>query len=349
MVKNETLQTRQSDAILDIRQQKQVLKFIAAITLIFFVPLGIKNLLIGETMLGAVLLAFEITLLLEIAAIIYNKVGLFGHFIPLALLVTSIIMAVNIFGTLATYWVFPIIISIVFLLPARTATIANIVVCLGCTIAVLPHQELSETSRYAFSLLATAVIVHVVVKAVRQLQTDLRYLLVRDPMTGAYNRHQLQSSLENIRQLYTTSSIALIDIDKFKTINDLYGHDVGDQVITQVVGIIDAETEHSTMLFRLGGDEFLLLFPQADQYAVESSMEAINRAVKESDYPQEAKVTLSSGVAESQPFETIEDWVKRADIALYQSKSLGRDRVSLFSQPDRVDNDNQNSYQHASR
>lgn len=55
MVKNETLQTRQSDAILDIRQQKQVLKFIAAITLIFFVPLGIKNLLIGETMLGAVL------------------------------------------------------------------------------------------------------------------------------------------------------------------------------------------------------------------------------------------------------------------------------------------------------
>ena len=108
MVKNETLQTRQSDAILDIRQQKQVLKFIAAITLIFFVPLGIKNLLIGETMLGAVLLAFEITLLLEIAAIIYNKVGLFGHFIPLALLVTSIIMAVNIFGTLATYWVFPL-------------------------------------------------------------------------------------------------------------------------------------------------------------------------------------------------------------------------------------------------
>ena len=168
-------------------------------------------------------------------------------------------------------------------------------------------------------------------------------------MTGAYNRHQLQSSLENIRQLYTTSSIALIDIDKFKTINDLYGHDVGDQVITQVVEIIDAETEHSTMLFRLGGDEFLLLFPQADQYAVESSMEAINRAVKENDYPQEAKVTLSSGVAESLPFESIEDWVKRADIALYQSKRLGRDRVSLFSQPDRMNSDDQSTYQRASR
>ncbi|KJY86520.1 diguanylate cyclase [Vibrio neptunius] len=349
MVKKRTLQSRHGDTILDFRQQQQVLKFIALITLVFFVPLGIKNLLIGEVLLGAVLLAFEITLLLEIAAIIYNKAGLFGHLIPLALLVTSTIMAVNIFGTLATYWVFPIIISIVFLLPARIAMIANIVVCLGSTIAVLPHQELSETSRYAFSLLATAVIVHVVVKAVRQLQKELRYLSVRDPMTGAYNRHQLQSSLENIHQLYNTSSIALIDIDKFKATNDLYGHDVGDQVITEVVGIIDSQTEHSTLLFRLGGDEFLLLFPQADQYAVESSMQAINRAVKEHAYPQHAKVTLSVGVAESKPLETIEDWVKRADIALYQSKSLGRDRVSLYSQPDLVDNQSQSRYQRAIR
>ena len=78
-------------------------------------------------------------------------------------------------------------------------------------------------------------------------------------------------------------------------------------------------------------------------------MEAINRAVKENDYPQEAKVTLSSGVAESLPFESIEDWVKRADIALYQSKRLGRDRVSLFSQPDRMNSDDQSTYQRASR
>ena len=349
MIKEKTLPTRHRNTLLDTKQQKHVLKLIIAITLIFFVPLGIKNLLTGELMLGAVLLAFEITLLLEITAIIYNKSGFFGHIVPLSLLVISNIMAVNIFGTLASYWVFPIVISIAFLLPTRTALMANVLMCLGCVIALFPHQELSETSRYAFSLLATAIIVHVVVKAIKKLQAELRFLSVRDPMTGAYNRHQLQSSLENIRQLYTTSSIALIDIDKFKTINDLYGHDVGDQVISKAVEIMTQHTERTNMLFRLGGDEFLLLFPQVDQYTAKSAMELINQSIKEVDYPIKVKITLSSGIAESQPLEAIEDWVKRADIALYQAKRLGRDRVSLFSKPDYLSEGSQSTYQQTTR
>ncbi|NOH73317.1 GGDEF domain-containing protein [Vibrio pectenicida] len=334
MDKNHKLQAdHHTDAILDIRRQKQVLKFVAATTLIFFVPIGINNILIGEIMLGAILLSFEITLLLEVTAIVYKRKGFFGHTLPLILLITSIIMAIHIFGTLATYWVFPIIISVVFLLPSKIALSANITLLIGCTIAAFPHQHLATTSRYAFSLLATAVIAHVIVQAIKRLQKELRYLSERDSMTGALNRHELQTHLENVSNLYPTSAVALIDIDNFKNVNDQYGHDVGDKVIKQVVGVIYRHMEESDLLFRLGGDEFLLIFPQKDQFSTKKAMIYISQHVKQTQYPEGALVTISSGVAQFLASENLENWVKRADIALYQSKHNGRDKVSLFSGP----------------
>ncbi|WP_341664048.1 GGDEF domain-containing protein [Vibrio sp.] len=327
MSKKHKLQADHTDAILDIRRQKQVLKFVAATTLIFFVPIGINNILIGELMLGAILLTFEITLLLEVTAIVYQRKGFFGHTLPLVLLVTSIIMAIHIFGTLATYWVFPIIISVVFLLPTKLALSANVVLLVGCTLAAFPHQHLATTSRYAFSLLATAVIAHVIVQAIQRLQKELRYLSERDSLTGALNRHELQAHLENVCATYPISSVALIDIDNFKKINDQYGHDVGDKIIKQVVGVLYRHMEESDLLFRLGGDEFLLLLPERDQFAAKNTMTYIGQHV------EETKVTISSGVAQFVDNESIEDWVKRADIALYQSKHNGRNKVSLYSGP----------------
>ncbi|MCG7490901.1 GGDEF domain-containing protein [Vibrio sp. Of14-4] len=333
MGKKYKLQADHTDAILDIRRQKQVLKFVAATTLIFFVPIGINNILIGEVMLGAILLTFEITLLLEVSAIVYKRKGFFGHTLPLILLVTSMIMAIHIFGTLATYWVFPIIISVVFLLPIKLALSANVVLLIGCTLAALPHQHLATTSRYAFSLLATAVIAHVIVQAIKRLQKELRYLSERDSLTGALNRHELQEHLENVCANYPISSVALIDIDNFKKINDQYGHDFGDKVIKQVVGVMYRHMEESDLLFRLGGDEFLLVLPERDQFAAKNTMIYTGQHIEQSEYPEEAKVTISSGVAQLVNKESVEDWVKRADIALYQSKHNGRNKVSLYSGP----------------
>tara|TARA_Y100001956_G_C4124346_1_gene189225 strand:+ start:81 stop:1145 length:1065 start_codon:yes stop_codon:yes gene_type:complete len=319
-----------NDAILNIHQQKEVLKTVSILTLVIFVPLAIKNVLIGETVLAIVLLAFEISLLLEVAAIIYNDHRLIGNFIPLSLLGLSVIMAIDIFGALATYWVFPILIALVFLFPQRTATVTNSLLIIGVTATIYPQEGAEVTARYAFSLVATVVIVHVVVKEVRKLQSELRHLLERDSMTGALNRHQLHSSLDNAIEKYGHSTIVMVDIDDFKSINDNYGHDVGDKVIMQIVDSIAHNTRPEDLLFRLGGDEFLLLFHGIDQYAVEAIMNLVSQNVAEQPYPFNVKVTLSCGVAESIPFETSHAWMKRADLALYQSKSLGKNRVSIY-------------------
>lgn len=330
MVKKTSFELHSDDTILDVNQKKRVLKLIAIITLVIFVPLAVKNILIGETVLAIVLLAFEITLLLEVAAIIYNEQRVIGNLIPLTLLGTSIIMAIDIFGTLATYWVFPIVIAIVFLFSERVALLSNVLIIIGVTAAIYPQQDPEVTARYTFSLVATLTIVHVVVKEVHKLQSELRHLLERDAMTGALNRHQLHSYLDRAIEQYGYSTIVMIDVDNFKTINDNYGHDMGDTVLKQAVATINSNTRANDLLFRVGGDEFLLLFHGVDKYAVETIMNLIGRNISEQAYPHDVKVTLSCGVAESVPFETSQAWIKRADLALYQAKSLGRNRVSVY-------------------
>lgn len=331
MGNNEDSKPIDEEAILDLKQQKQVLKVIASITLLVFVPLGVKNILIGEIMLGIVLLAFEISLLLEITALIYNKQSFIGYYLPLALLVLSAVLAVKVFGTLATYWLYPVVISVIFLLPQRIAIMSNGVMIFASGYAALLHQEFSITARYVVSLVVTAIIVHVVVKAIRSLQRELRLTLITDAMTGALNRHELPLALEQTLADYPCSSIAIIDIDNFKFINDNFGHDVGDKVIVNVVESIQGHTSEREQLFRLGGDEFLLLIQGREQLSAETLMKHLTEQVRDASYPHTHPVTISSGVAESKAFEEIKEWMKRADLALYQSKHLGRDRVSVYT------------------
>ncbi|MCG9726773.1 GGDEF domain-containing protein [Vibrio brasiliensis] len=331
---SKTLPDINDEAILDLAKQKQLLKIIAAITLIIFVPLGIKNIIAGEIMLGMVLLAFEISLLLEITAIIYNRISLFSHYLPLVLLLISAVLAVRVFGTLATYWIYPILISLIFLLPKREAITSNFIMISGSGFAALMHQDVAVTLRYVISLIVTAIIVHVVVQAIRALQVELRTLLVKDALTGVYNRHELNDSLESAIEHYPCSSLSLIDVDNFKYVNDLFGHDVGDRVLISIAACIQQEMELDDKLFRLGGDEFLLLHHGKDQLLAEEKSSRILNRVRQLPSPSEQPITISIGIAECQPSEQAREWIKRADLALYQSKRAGRNRMTRYGADD---------------
>ncbi|WP_391091806.1 diguanylate cyclase [Vibrio sp. NH-UV-68] len=337
MGKHESLPELTDEAILDLKQQKRVLKVIAFITLAVFIPLGLKNILIGEVILGVVLLTFEVSLLLEITAIIYNRKRLLGIYPPLILLIFSAVLAVRIFGTLATYWLFPVVIALVFLVPHRDAIVANFILISGSGFAALMHQHSEISIRYIVALIVTAIIVHIVVRSVRELQLELKRLLVTDAMTGAYNRHRLQESLVTARDMYQYSTIAIIDVDNFKYVNDTFGHDIGDNALVQIVDLINQHTEHSELLFRLGGDEFLLLFLGKNQVDVNHTMQSITRAVRLLQNEQNLPLTISSGIAQSIGDESTKQWLKRADQALYHAKQSGRDQVCVARSEHQLD------------
>ncbi|MCL1137909.1 GGDEF domain-containing protein [Shewanella pneumatophori] len=338
----------QDEGLFDINSRQRVLKFILIVSLITFLPLSIKNFVIGETLLACFLVAFELVLLIEIIAVLRLKHSLWRYKPSLFFLSISMVLTVDSFGTLGTYWVFPVVVTVVFLVPRKLALITNGVIIVGSIFTIIPHQEPTVTLRFVLALLFSVSIAHCVVETLRQLQSKLSYLSTRDSLTGALNRHQMEISLQAATRkaaLGQQTCIAIIDIDYFKKVNDLHGHDVGDQVIKSVVELVNSNSRQTDLLFRLGGDEFLLLFDNTKQESALTVTQNIrNKTIAglAIQCPQIAEVTLSIGIAQSIANETSEVWVKRADMALYAAKKAGRNqvKVSVISEyyPDKLVN-----------
>ena len=325
-----------TDTLFDLHNRRRVLKFIVLVVLLTFLPLTIKNFVIGETFLACVLLSFLVSLLIEAYAVLYLHKNIIGYSVPLALISLSIILSVDIFGTLATYWVFPIITAVVFIIPQRYAIIINSIIILGTTMAATQHQVPAITLRFFIALLCCAFISHFAIEALRKLQHELRNLSTKDSLTGAFNRYQLETFLQSAAdeklqnpQSLVQSSIAILDIDYFKQVNDLYGHDVGDQIIKEVVNTIKANTRKSDILFRLGGDEFLLLLIGTSKDDANDIVKHFSRLISEGRSSAPFQINLSIGIAELVAHEEIDTWMKRADIALYAAKNNGRNQVQI--------------------
>lgn len=329
------------DELLDFYRRQHILKFVTAVTVFTFIPLGIKNLLIGETLLGLSLLAFELSFIIEMVGLLYAERKIIGNGIPLSLLVISISLSIYELGMLVSYWVYPIVVTLVFIIPRRQALITNACLIVGCSIASFHHVDWQFAARFLSSLIACASIAHVAIEAIHRLQVELRYLSTRDALTGALNRHQLDAfmnrSISQKKRGYS-ACVALIDIDHFKQVNDLYGHDVGDEVIKQIVEIINKHTRDLDLLFRLGGDEFLLLFDNTNINEAYKVLNKLSEQICTHHYPYHAKVTMSAGLSPAFTKDDAVSWIKRADIALYQSKENGRDQITINAKSDGVTN-----------
>jgi diguanylate cyclase (GGDEF)-like protein len=164
----------------------------------------------------------------------------------------------------------------------------------------------------------------------------------RDPLTGLGNRLLMREDLAARLEApgEAGASIAMCDIDFFKRLNDRDGHLAGDDVLTAVAATIHGAVRGGDSVYRFGGEEFLVLLPNADLHAaigaVERIQEALARkAIAHPDSDVSPLVTISSGVAYTVPggTEPIQEWVHRADEALYAAKAAGRNRIGRSAAP----------------
>ena len=121
-------------------------------------------------------------------------------------------------------------------------------------------------------------------------------------------------------------SAALIDIDHFKSINDRFGHDVGDHVLRAFAQRFKAGLRDGDVFGRMGGEEFLVLLPATPASLAEHVIARVRQASRPPTDPQLVR-TFSAGIAEAGPAETLDAVIKRADIALYEAKAAGRNRT----------------------
>jgi diguanylate cyclase (GGDEF)-like protein len=161
-------------------------------------------------------------------------------------------------------------------------------------------------------------------------------LATRDGLTGLTNRRHAQQLLELERQRAERSgrafSLALIDLDHFKRVNDAHGHAGGDQALCAFAEAALATMRAPDTVARWGGEEFLLLMPQTEPEQAGCAVERLRRRVQALELPAAAgtlKFTLSAGAATHRPSEPVTETLARADRALYEAKAAGRNRVVM--------------------
>ena len=167
----------------------------------------------------------------------------------------------------------------------------------------------------------------------RQQLSQLEQLVATDHLTGAWNRAHLDRMIElelsRSNRYQQPLSLLLLDIDHFKNINDRYGHQTGDLVLQEIVRVTRDQIRKADLLFRWGGEEFVVIAPSSGYRSAAALAEKIRTAVALHNFPGTGKITVSLGVAEHLPDEKAVDFFHRVDSALYAAKNGGRDRVVI--------------------
>jgi len=175
----------------------------------------------------------------------------------------------------------------------------------------------------AISLFITSLI-YVIALVLYYFYFKIQRIRCYDHMTGFYRRDFYENKLLCLKGV----SLLLIDIDYFKKVNDVYGHDVGDRVIKEVTQRLRAQIRSKDIAIRWGGEEFILIFPKMNESDLAKKSEVI-RACIEKEQIHNMSITISIGGTKQVNSEAITNVIERADKALYQSKRLGRNRVTL--------------------
>ena len=278
------------------------------------------------------------------ATVLLSRFEKDNSFSPMALLV--ILSAVAIFasielGIAGLLWAYPLLSLYFFMLSLRVATLASLIL-LGILISIFfNHSDpIFNTVGEHLSYLATccmaaiqAAIFSTVTHRRRRL---LEYGVTCDSLTGALNRRAMESELKRAiaaRDRHSSPSCLLaMDLDHFKQVNDTHGHKAGDQVLIDFVDVINQGLRCEDQLFRIGGEEFIVLLRDTDIEGMKHVEALLHQRIRSSLHSPGRPITMSVGGAQLRAREDAEQWLGRADKHLYQAKAEGRD-TTILDQP----------------
>jgi diguanylate cyclase (GGDEF)-like protein len=265
--------------------------------------------------------------------------GTFGlKLLVCGLVVASAMLATATIGTIeSAFLIFFLLIPQMWLThsesPLRTAVslgVASflIIVLLGA----LGLAEFVFVYQFAIAIVATTAYFGLAIPVLASDNEQLRERLMFDRLTGATSRDLLlfQAGQELARaRRGADSCLAVVDLDRFKDINDRHGHTTGDRALLALATIMRRETRATDVVARYGGDEFVIIFPDTQLAAARSRLEALLERIRSDTAVEGEPLTVSIGLTQSVPEDDFASWFERADAALLLAKRRGRDRVEV--------------------
>jgi len=231
------------------------------------------------------------------------------------------------------FWAYVGIISFFLVLEFKDACISVVIFDALTFYLVSLHFPLPVQLRIYATLLLVTIFTILLSFSINRLLLTLNVLVTRDSLTNALNRHTFHTTIENTLNTYlrykTPASLFIFDLDNFKSINDNYGHQTGDSVLVTVSEAIQNRLRGSDRLFRYGGEEFAVLLAQTGEEDAFKLAEELRIIVEQQDYKIDRAVTISGGVSEVRETDQVNSWIERCDMALYEAKSSGRNKVIM--------------------
>ncbi|WP_438862883.1 GGDEF domain-containing protein [Neptunicella sp.] len=231
-------------------------------------------------------------------------------------------------GSAQLVWTYPVIVALFFILTPKLGVLFTLILLASLVPVIFRETQLIAGAAFYISAIATTVFSFVFAAKTREQHNQLTALSVSDPLTGVGNRRALDEKLANIINLQERNTmpvcLILLDLDRFKSINDQYGHGVGDKILIQLVQMILQRIRSSDGLFRFGGEEFVIVTENTELTDAANLAEQIRKDIEQTCLLEHNKITVSLGTAQYQQGETGYEWLGRADKAMYQAKEEGR-------------------------
>ena len=311
--------------------RERIMYGLATAAVVFLLPFSINAFVQGIPMLGAGIVGAVLILGIDALAIYLKKSPPIPLILMLVPMAVGMAISLKVQGFFGALWCYPSVLLFTFALSRRMANACSILLLLMVTALVYHYIGPAYTIRFFVTLTLTIILANIVLSIVGDLHRRLLDQTIVDPLTGVFNRRHMErclgDAIERQRRESAPASLLLIDVDHFKRINDQFGHAQGDSVLKGIPLLIGKRSRKLDLLFRIGGEEFMLLLPGTQEAAAAAVAEQLRASVAESGLLDGRQVTVSIGVGELQPGESLDSWMKHADDALYAAKKAGRNRV----------------------
>lgn len=251
-------------------------------------------------------------------------------------ILTGIAVNYSIFknGVNGLYWAYPVLCALFFLFNRRFTIITIPLIYISFVLTSWYVLPMSDVWRFAVSMVMLILLGSTFIVLLTRLQASMTKLVITDPLTGLYNRNRLtQVLIDNIhvrRRYKQPASMIMIDLDHFKLLNDKHGHLFGDQMLKQTAKRLLGAIRATDSLFRVGGEEFLIVLPNTRLNDAQVAAEKLIQVIGGREFTGKTatvKITASAGVAELQPEHEWSQWLSTADQALFDAKESGRNVV----------------------
>jgi len=322
-----------------------VYRFFSLTTPLAMIPALAVSWKLGQTTVMAIQSVIAVVVILHAYFLIKRNYRVLSPFMMFSVSIALYILAISRGEHFALHWGSAFTGAFYLLFERRSARYMNLgwVVLNGVLALAVFAPE--QAANMVGSLVITGLFIEILFVILNRHEHHLEMLAERDPLTNAYNRRKMINDLEHavaMRNRYPapTASIVVIDVDKFKSINDTFGHQEGDAVLKNLASKTATRLRTTDSFYRYGGEEFVALLTSTDLEQAAQVAKSLCELIRSTTLSTKTIATISCGVAEVRKGDTIDDWIARGDAALFRAKNNGRDRIELEEFPNQSSHPN---------